>query len=54
MFGLHVWRLKVKAERDSGVQVLFHKDGNYGDNWNYKQVTIKETTEQTVSVTNRK
>lgn len=48
MFGEDVRRLTVSAERDSTVTLLFQKEGNYGNNWNYGQVTLKDTTNQTV------
>lgn len=54
MFGENVRRLTVNAERNSNVVILFQKEGNYGNNWNYGQVTIKDTTNQTVSITYRK
>lgn len=54
MFGEDVWRLTVSTERDSRVTLLFQKEGNYGDNWNYGQVTINHTADHTVRITNRK
>ena len=48
MFGEEVHRLQVFLE-DSTVTVVFQRDGNYGDNWNYGQVTLHLTTETKVS-----
>lgn len=52
MFGEDVWRLTVNTERDSILTLLFQKEGNYGNNWNYGQITVNNTTDQTVSLTN--
>ncbi len=49
MFGEEVWRLTVTAQQGSSVTVLFQKEGNYGDNWNYGQATINITAEAVVS-----
>ncbi|KAA0720384.1 Enteropeptidase [Triplophysa tibetana] len=43
MFGDEVWRLIVSTEEGSTVTVLFEKEGNYGDNWNYGQATLNST-----------
>lgn len=43
MFGDDVWRLIVMMEEGSDVTVLFQKEGNYGDNWNYGQATLNNT-----------
>lgn len=48
MFGEEVHRLQVFLE-DSAVTVVFQRDGNYGDNWNYGQVTLHLTTKTKVS-----
>ncbi|XP_034091403.1 LOW QUALITY PROTEIN: enteropeptidase [Gymnodraco acuticeps] len=47
MFGEEVHRLQVFLE-DSAVTVVFQRDGNYGDNWNYGQVTLHLTTKTKV------
>lgn len=47
MFGEHVHRLRVLLWPN--LTVLFQKDGNYGDNWNYGQVTLNLATIATVS-----
>ncbi|XP_043077327.1 enteropeptidase [Puntigrus tetrazona] len=48
MFGEEVWRLTVTAQEGSSVTVLFQKEGNYGDNWNYGQATLNMTAEAVV------
>lgn len=52
MFGEDVRRLRVLLHPsllDDDVTVLFQKDGNYGDTWNYGQVTLNLTSEALVS-----
>lgn len=53
MFGIDVHRLRVLliplSEAESSGTVVLQKDGNYGDNWNYGQVTLNLTTEARVS-----
>ncbi|XP_030621097.1 enteropeptidase [Chanos chanos] len=48
MFGEDVRRLRVLAEQGSVVTVIFQKEGNYGDQWNYGQVMLTSTAEMTV------
>ncbi|KAM9348480.1 enteropeptidase [Symphorus nematophorus] len=49
MFGVDVHRLRVLLLRPSpAVTVVFQRDGNYGDNWNYGQVTLNLKTVTTV------
>ncbi|XP_051533716.1 enteropeptidase-like [Myxocyprinus asiaticus] len=48
MFGEEVWRLAVLVEEGSASTLLFWKEGNYGDNWNYGQVTLNYTTDAVV------
>ncbi|XP_041808728.1 enteropeptidase [Chelmon rostratus] len=51
MFGEDVHRLSVLLHQptpSSAATVVFQKDGNYGDSWNYGQVTLNLTTETTV------
>ncbi|KAM3869022.1 enteropeptidase [Diretmus argenteus] len=51
MFGEDVHRLKVlvvgwsPSNAEPLVIVVFQKDGNYGDNWNYGQVTLNLTAD---------
>ncbi|KAL7390351.1 hypothetical protein ABVT39_019428 [Epinephelus coioides] len=47
MFGDDVHRLRVLLS-DPNVTVVFQRVGNYGNNWNYGQVTLNLTTETTV------
>ena len=50
MFGDDVHRLRVLLLRSNpAVTLVFQRDGNYGDNWNYGQVTLNVTTKGTVS-----
>ncbi|KAK5621203.1 hypothetical protein CRENBAI_012139 [Crenichthys baileyi] len=53
MFGEDVHRLRVllsplSSQPDADVIVLFQKNGNYGDTWNYAQVTLNLTSEAMV------
>ncbi|XP_068600107.1 enteropeptidase [Brachionichthys hirsutus] len=48
MFGEDVRRLNVLLFPPAGT-IVFQKDGNYGDRWNYGQVTLNLTTETTVT-----
>ncbi|XP_053096196.1 enteropeptidase isoform X1 [Pangasianodon hypophthalmus] len=54
MYGEEARSLRVSAERDSNVTLLFQKEGNYGNNWNYGQITINDTTNQTIVFEARK
>lgn len=47
MFGEDVHRLHVLLLQDA-VTLVFQKEGNYGDSWNYGQVTLNLTTDTTV------
>uniref|UniRef100_A0A3Q3D9K0 Transmembrane serine protease 15 n=1 Tax=Hippocampus comes TaxID=109280 RepID=A0A3Q3D9K0_HIPCM len=51
MFGEDVYRLQVlllgASPGDVGT-VVFHRDGNYGDNWNYGQVLLSSATDSHV------
>lgn len=49
MFGKDVHRFQVLLLVEPTFTVLFQKDGNYGDSWNYGQVTLNLTTMATVS-----
>ncbi|XP_040907254.1 enteropeptidase [Toxotes jaculatrix] len=54
MFGEDVHRLQVlllhlsPSQPEPDVTLLFQRDGNYGDNWNYGQVTLNLTAEARV------
>uniref|UniRef100_A0A3B4BVG5 Transmembrane serine protease 15 n=1 Tax=Pygocentrus nattereri TaxID=42514 RepID=A0A3B4BVG5_PYGNA len=54
MYGVDVFRLAVMSERGSVSTVLFQKDGNYGDAWNFGQITVKDTADQTIVFEARK
>ncbi|XP_062867376.1 enteropeptidase [Trichomycterus rosablanca] len=54
MFGVDVWRLAVTTERNSSSTLLFHKEGNYGDNWNYGQITVNIIAMETIVFEARK
>lgn len=47
MFGEDVHRLHVLLLQ-TAVTLVFQKEGNYGDSWNYGQVTLALTTDTTV------
>lgn len=47
MFGEDVRRLHVLLLQ-AAVSLVFQKEGNYGDSWNYGQVTLNLTTDTTV------
>lgn len=49
MFGEDVDHLRVLLLSEAAATVAFQRDGNYGDNWNYGQVTLDMTTKTTVS-----
>ncbi|XP_073524365.1 enteropeptidase isoform X2 [Phyllobates terribilis] len=45
MYGLSVYRLSVLVIPSNNTeQVIFSKEGNYGPNWNFGQVTLNETS----------
>ncbi|KAM6984265.1 enteropeptidase isoform 1-T1 [Tautogolabrus adspersus] len=49
MFGKDVHRLRVLLlQPPAAVTTVLQRDGNYGDNWHYDQVTLNLTTEATV------
>ncbi|XP_077360528.1 enteropeptidase [Festucalex cinctus] len=51
MFGEDVHRLQVlllSASPGAVGEVVFRRDGNYGDNWNYGQVLLNSTTDTQV------
>lgn len=49
MFGQDVHQLRVLLVTHPDDTMVFQKDGNYGDTWNYGQVTLNVTSEATVS-----
>uniref|UniRef100_H0ZXF1 Transmembrane serine protease 15 n=1 Tax=Taeniopygia guttata TaxID=59729 RepID=H0ZXF1_TAEGU len=45
MYGDNVYRLRVSISDEHGQEkIIFKKEGNYGNNWNYGQVTLNETS----------
>ncbi|XP_004639153.1 enteropeptidase [Octodon degus] len=46
MYGENVYRLRINiSSGDYMEKTVFQKEGNYGENWNYGQVTLNETVE---------
>lgn len=46
MYGENVYKLSINISNDQNMEkTVFQKEGNYGNNWNYGQVTINETVE---------
>ncbi|NXH06763.1 ENTK Enteropeptidase, partial [Loxia leucoptera] len=46
MYGDNVYRLRVSISDEHGQErIVFEKEGNYGNNWNYGQVTLNETSD---------
>ncbi|NXN79529.1 ENTK Enteropeptidase, partial [Bombycilla garrulus] len=46
MYGTNVYLLRVSiSDEDGEEKIIFNKEGNYGDNWNYGQVTLNETSD---------
>ncbi|XP_062969375.1 enteropeptidase [Cynocephalus volans] len=50
MYGENVYKLNINVSSDQNMEkTVFQKEGNYGDNWNYGQVTLNETVEYKVA-----
>lgn len=51
MFGADVHLLRVMLQQTSSsiTTIVFQKEGDYGDNWNYGQVLLNVSEETTVS-----
>ncbi|KAJ7419672.1 hypothetical protein WISP_52507 [Willisornis vidua] len=46
MYGANVYLLRVSIKNEHGLEkVIFKKEGNYGNKWNYGQVTLNETSD---------
>ncbi|XP_032535245.1 enteropeptidase [Chiroxiphia lanceolata] len=46
MYSPNVYRLRVSISDEYDLEkVIFEKEGNYGDKWNYGQVTLNETSD---------
>uniref|UniRef100_A0A8C8R707 Enteropeptidase n=1 Tax=Pelusios castaneus TaxID=367368 RepID=A0A8C8R707_9SAUR len=45
MYGTEVYRLSINIMNGDNIEkTVFQKEGNYGNNWNYGQVTLNETS----------
>ncbi|KAL7983544.1 hypothetical protein Chor_000420, partial [Crotalus horridus] len=45
MYGIKIYRLNVKIiYDDNNEKIIFQKEGNYGNIWNYGQITLNETS----------
>jgi len=52
MYGENVYKLSINISSDQNMEkTIFQKEGNYGQNWNYGQVTLNETVEFKVGKT---
>ncbi|XP_069616985.1 enteropeptidase [Ranitomeya imitator] len=50
MYGVNVYRLSVFIILTNNTErVIFSKEGNYGPNWNFGQITLNETSELSVA-----
>nr|XP_025851483.1 enteropeptidase [Vulpes vulpes] len=46
MYGENVYKLSINISSDQHMEkTVFEKEGNYGESWNYGQVTLNETVE---------
>ncbi|KAL2805280.1 enteropeptidase precursor [Daubentonia madagascariensis] len=46
MYGENVYKLSINISSDQNMEkTIFQKEGNYGENWNYGQVTLIEPVE---------
>ncbi|XP_054249059.1 enteropeptidase [Indicator indicator] len=46
MYSTNVYRLRVSISNEHGLEkIIFQKEGNYGNYWNYGQVTLNETSD---------
>uniref|UniRef100_A0A8C3QMC8 Transmembrane serine protease 15 n=1 Tax=Cyanoderma ruficeps TaxID=181631 RepID=A0A8C3QMC8_9PASS len=46
MYAANVYRLSISISDERGQEkIVFEKEGNYGNNWNYGQVTLNETSD---------
>ncbi|XP_058517308.1 enteropeptidase [Ochotona princeps] len=46
MYGVNVYKFSINITSDQNTEkTIFQRQGNYGENWNYGQVTINETVE---------
>ncbi|XP_058378935.1 enteropeptidase [Diceros bicornis minor] len=45
MYGDNVYKLSINISNDQTEKIIFQREGNYGESWNYGQVTLNETVE---------
>ncbi|XP_003783951.1 enteropeptidase [Otolemur garnettii] len=46
MYGENVYKLSINISSGQNMEkTIFQREGNYGENWNYGQVTLNETVE---------
>uniref|UniRef100_A0A8B9F5K7 Enteropeptidase n=1 Tax=Amazona collaria TaxID=241587 RepID=A0A8B9F5K7_9PSIT len=46
MYGTNVYCLRVSISNVHGLEkIIFQKEGNYGNNWNYGQITLNESSD---------
>ncbi|KAM9301103.1 enteropeptidase [Morus bassanus] len=46
MYGTNVYRFRVSVSIEHGLEkIIFQKEENYGNNWNYGQVTLNERSD---------
>nr|XP_013810674.1 PREDICTED: enteropeptidase [Apteryx mantelli mantelli] len=46
MYGADVYRLSISISNKHGVEKrVFQKEGNYGNNWNYGQITLNDSSD---------
>ncbi|XP_030310831.1 enteropeptidase [Calypte anna] len=46
MYSTNVYRLRVSIRNEHSLErIIFQKEGNYGNKWNYGQVTLNETSD---------
>ncbi|XP_064379657.1 enteropeptidase [Dromaius novaehollandiae] len=45
MYGANVYRLSISiSDKDGTENIVFQKEGNYGNNWNFGQVTLNDSS----------
>lgn len=45
MYSPNIYLLRVSISNEHGLEkIVFQKEGNYGNYWNYGQVTLNETS----------
>uniref|UniRef100_A0A8D0GXK5 Enteropeptidase n=1 Tax=Sphenodon punctatus TaxID=8508 RepID=A0A8D0GXK5_SPHPU len=50
MYGVNVYRLSINITYGHDMEkTIFQREGNYGNNWNYGQITLNETSDFMIS-----